>query len=129
MTQPKTILTAAHAICPHLATLLDAETAQQVDRELRSLLIQAEAGQSVETSITEVLRQHEPTQAWMRRYLKGETPDQITRSMQFPSGNAAPSPATTTFKCPHCDYTDTVPQVGMIPEPCPNHPNVSLIAA
>lgn len=36
MTQPKIILTAAHAICPHLATLLDAETAQQVDRELRS---------------------------------------------------------------------------------------------
>ena len=43
MTQPKTVLPTAHTIRPYLTTLLDPETAQQVDQQLQTLLTQAES--------------------------------------------------------------------------------------
>ena len=122
MTQPKTILTAARDIRPHLATLLDPETAQQVDQQLQTLLAQAESGQPVEIPITEVLRHLEPTQQWIRRYLKGENPDQITRSISGYSGLAGdPSlQSATKYVCPHSDYTWYREDNSPIPL-CPTH--------
>ena len=117
MTQPKTILTAAQAIRPYLFSLLDSDTAQQIDGQLQDLLTQAESGQNVENQITELLRRPEPTQAWMRRYIKGENPEQITRSISGYSslagdsaigysgldGEEAPRLAFQ-YICSHCGY-------------------------
>ena len=131
MTQPKTILTAAHTIRPYLTALLDLETAQQVDQQLQTLLTQAEAGQSVETPITEVLRHLEPTQEWMRRYLKGENPEQITRSISGYSGFVGdPSlQAATKYVCPHNNCTKTWYREDTSPIPlCPTH-LIALIPA
>nr|WP_290225483.1 hypothetical protein [Trichocoleus desertorum] len=124
MTQPKTILTAAHDIRPHLTTLLDPETAQQVEQQLQTLLTQAESGQSVEISITEVLRHLEPTQEWTRRYLKGENPEQITRSISGYSGLVGDprSQSATKYVCPHNNCPETWYRENNSTIPlCPNH--------
>ena len=129
MTPSNTILTAAHDIRPHLTILLDPETAQKVDQQLQTLLTQAESGQSVEIPITEVLRSLEPTQEWMRRYFKGENPEQITRSISGYSGLAG-DPAlqsATKYVCPHNDYTWYREDSSPIPL-CPNH-HIALIPA
>lgn len=127
MTPPKTVLAAAHALRIHLGTLLDADTAPKVEAQLTDLLNQAATGQTVDTELTELLRQHAPTREWVQRYRQGEKPDHITRSMQSPSGDPSPVPSSLSFKCPHCDYTDTLPQLGMTPDPCPDHPDAELM--
>jgi hypothetical protein len=129
MTQSKSILAAAQDIRPHLAALLNPEIAQDVDSQLQTLLTQAEFGQSVEIKITETLRNHQSTQEWMRRYLKGEHPVLITRSISSYSGlpgDSAPSVATK-YVCPHNDYTWYQEDTNAIPL-CPNH-LVPLITA
>ncbi|MBD2326240.1 hypothetical protein [Alkalinema sp. FACHB-956] len=126
MTQSK-ILLAAQEIRPHLASLLDPETAQTVDRQLQTLLTQAESGQAVEIQITELLRNHTTTREWMRRYLKGEDPVGITRSFNLP-GNPAPVTNPLIYRCPKCDYITDIPFVGITPDPCPDHPTVALIS-
>ncbi len=122
MTQPRTITDAAHAIRSELSTLLDSATAEQVDQRLQILLTQTKPGQSVELLITEELRQFESTRAWMKRYLKGENPDQITRSLGDSrlAGNEALQPATK-YVCPiGDDYTWY--REGNEPIPlCPTH--------
>jgi hypothetical protein len=129
MTQPKTILTAAQAIRPHLSSLLDPDTAERIDRELYYLLAQAESGQNVENQITELLRQPEPTQSWMRRYFKGEKPEEITRSSSSYSnlaGDPALQPAPR-YVCPRCDSSWYREDNEPIPE-CPNH-HIPLVPA
>jgi len=124
MTQPKTILTAAHAIRPHLATLLDEVTAQQLDQQLQTLLTQAESEQSVEIPITEVLRDLEPTRKWVQLYLEGENPDQITRSISGYS-NLPGDPilqSATKYVCSHNGCTETWYREDNKPIPlCPTH--------
>jgi HPt (histidine-containing phosphotransfer) domain-containing protein len=110
-TQPRTVIAAAHAIRPNLPTLLNAETAQQVqqlDQRLQDLLTQAESGQlseqSAEALITEELRQFDPTRVWMRRYREGENPEQITRSLSYSGlgGDPTLQPATK-YVCPQAN--------------------------
>lgn len=122
MTQLRTVLTAAHAIRPCLATLLDPETAQQVDLQLQTLLTQAESGQVVELQIIEALRSHPHTKAWLQRYLEGETLDQITRSIGSYSGLPGDSslPPAVKYVCPHNDYTWYREDNSEIPL-CPTH--------
>jgi hypothetical protein len=120
-----TILNAAHTIKPILPELLDPETATQVDQKLETLLTQAAAGQSIENQITETLRAHETTQTWMRRYLKGEAPADITRSMSGLPGNMEARPRKPEYQCPEChkQYAE-LPQ-SRIPT-CPDHPHQPL---
>jgi hypothetical protein len=120
------ILEAAQMLRPILPQLLDSESAQSVDLQLAQLLNQTDLDENTQVDrILDLVGYYPATKSWLDEFLKTVQ----TRGYSGLQGNAAPSPATTTFKCPYCDYTDTVPQVGMIPEPCPNHPNVSLIAA
>lgn len=124
MTQSKTPLTAAAEIRPHLPALLDPETAQAVDAQLQTLLSQVESGKSVENQITETLRQYEPTQAWIKRYLKGENPDQITRSIQLP-GNSPAISSSLEYQCQECGKSLKSPQVGIQPK-CLDHPKAQV---
>lgn len=119
MTQSRTVTDAARAILPELPTLLDPETAKQVAQRLQVLLTQSESGQSVDHLITEELRQLEPTRSWMKRYLKGESPDQITRSLGDSrlAGDERLPPATL-YVCPQ-DNGCTEPWYREIHEPIP----------
>jgi hypothetical protein len=109
MTQSKTPVSAAQAIRPHLPELLDLETAQAIDNQLEILLAQAESGQSIENQITETLRQYQPTQTWTKRYLKGENPDLITRSLQSPAGNPSDIPPPKDNEPPFVGMPPTPP--------------------
>ncbi len=119
------ILNAAHTIKPILPELLDPETAAQVDRQLQTLLTQADAGQSIDNQIIETLRAHETTQTWMRRYLKGESPADITRSMSGLPGEKAATPRKHTHFCPVCNLTYAETFVGESLK-CDDHPNETL---
>jgi hypothetical protein len=119
------ILEAAQTLRPILPQLLDAESAQSVDHQLTQLLNQTELDENTQVDcILDIVEHHPETKSWLDDFLQTVQ----TRGYSGLQGNAAPSPATTTFKCPYCDHTDTVPQSGMIPEPCPNHPTVALIS-
>jgi hypothetical protein len=120
-----TILNAAYTIKPLLPELLDTETAAQVAQQLETLLTQAAAGQLIDNQITEVLRAHETTQTWMRRYLKGEAPADITRSISGLPGNMEARPRKPEYQCPEChkQYAE-LPQ-SRIPT-CPDHPHQPL---
>jgi hypothetical protein len=119
------ILNAAHTIKPILPELLDPETATQVDRQLQTLLTQAETGQSIEHQITETLRAHENTQTWMRRYLKGEIPADITRSISGLPGDKTTTPRKHTHFCPVCNLTYAEIFIGDSLK-CDAHPNEIL---
>ena len=124
MTQFKAIL-AAQAICPVLPELLDPETAAEIDRKLQTLLTQTETGQTLNNQITEILCEHETTQTWMRRYLKGETPADITRSIVNSGGNMSAQSRKPTHQCPECNATKAELSNGRIPT-CDAHPHVTL---
>jgi hypothetical protein len=124
MTHSKYILT-AHAIRPILPELLDPETALEIDRQLQSLLTQAEAGASIDNQIIETLREHEKTQTWMGRYLKGEAPEEIWRSIVGLAGNMGAQPRKPEYQCPECNTTKAELPQGRIPK-CDNHPNETL---
>ena len=124
MTQFKAIL-AAQAIRPVLPELLDSETATEIDRKLQTLLTQTETGQTINNQITEILCEHETTQTWMRRYLKGETPADITRSIVNLAGNMDAQPRKPAYQCPECNATKAELPQGRIPK-CDAHPHATL---
>ena len=63
--------TAASAIRPYLAQLLDAPIAQAVDRQLQTLLdLEVDA----QEAFVELLNQHKETREWLRLYLKQAVP-------------------------------------------------------
>ena len=124
MTQFKAIL-AAQAIRPVLPELLDPETAAEIDRKLQTLLTQTEIGQTINNQVTEILCEHETTQTWMRRYLKGETPADITRSIVNLAGNMDAQPRKPAYQCPECNATKAELPQGRIPK-CDAHPHATL---
>jgi|GEM_PF-1523704 len=124
MTQFKAIL-AAQAIRPVLPELLDPETAAEIDRKLQTLLTQTETGQTINNQITEILCEHETTQTWMRRYLKGETPAEITRSIVNLAGEKKATLRKHTHFCPVCNLTYPEIFVGDSMK-CDYHPKETL---
>jgi ssDNA-binding Zn-finger/Zn-ribbon topoisomerase 1 len=124
MTQFKAIL-AAQAIRPVLPELLDPETAAEIDRKLQILLTQTEIEQTINNQITEILREHETTQTWMRHYLKGETPEEITRAIVGLAGNMDAHSRKPEYQCPKCNTTKAELPQGRIPK-CDAHPNATL---
>jgi TPP-dependent indolepyruvate ferredoxin oxidoreductase alpha subunit len=120
-----TILNAAHTIKLILPELLDPETAAQVDQQLETLLTQEENGQLVEYQITKILRTHETTQTWMGRYLEGEAPADITRSISELAGNKTATPRKHTHFCPVCNLTYAEIFIGDSLK-CDAHPNEIL---
>jgi hypothetical protein len=119
------ILNAAHTIKLILPELLDPETAAQVDQQLETLLTQAETGQLVEYQITKILRAHKSTKTWMGRYLEGEAPADITRSISELVGNKTATPRKHTHFCPVCNLTYAEIFIGDSLK-CDAHPNEIL---
>lgn len=66
----KAIIEAVREILNHLAELLG-ENYGEVEKELKTLLHQAESGESIEQPVRRLLRQHESTRQWMEKRLKG----------------------------------------------------------
>ncbi len=110
MPTPESIIAAAQAIRSELPALLPPETAAEYDRQILTLLTQIAANQAQPTQLSQLLRQSEPTRQWMQRYLQGEAPAEITRSISYSgmAGDPALQPAPK-YVCPHsdCPHNDT----------------------
>ena len=124
MLTPEQILQLAQAIQPKLHTLLPADTAATIHNQLTDLMTQARQGKAVAGEIVQILS----SQAALRSELENLT-DTIDHSRKLDplAGQPPLVPATSCFKCPHCDYTDVIPQSSMKPDPCPDHPDAELI--
>jgi len=122
MFTPEEILQIAQAIQPRLQELLPSDIAETIDRQLTDHLAQANAGESVAQEILDLLN----TQEALRPYLGIAIETAIPKHYEPLGGEPPPFASSLTYKCPECDYTDTIPQQGMTPEPCPDHPNAIL---
>jgi hypothetical protein len=120
------ILQAAIAIQTELSTLLDPETAAQFQAQLRLLLHQVRAGEANLLDLKEHLTELPSTRQWFLQHYPPQAATDTTRSNTQLDGNKAATPSELTYQCPDCKYTDEVPQAGMKPEPCPDHPNSEL---
>lgn len=115
MTDNLSILETALAIRPHLCQLLDAEAGEQMRQQLDQLLQQAQAGESVENLIWDLLTDTRATRTWVTQF-------QQTNQKNF---NSLPGPiseiSARKFKCPHCDYTWSRDRIGRPTPLCPTH--------
>ena len=118
MPQISDFLDAARTIRPLLPTLVDTETAQQIDRQLASTLNHSTTDdRTTAKAIRDILQSYSATQAWLTEFLKTE-PTQ--RSFQSLLGGLDPQSATK-YVCPKGnDYTRYREANEEIPL-CPTH--------
>ncbi|RCJ24597.1 hypothetical protein A6S26_18870 [Nostoc sp. ATCC 43529] len=108
MTDNFSILETALAIRPHLSQLLGAEAGEQMRQELDELLQQAQAGESVEDSIWELLTDTRATRNWVTQFQDRNATQKGYSSLPGKiSDISAPE-----FKCPLCDYTMSRARIG-----------------
>jgi hypothetical protein len=87
MSTDNSIIDAAQAILPALPKLLPAETAADFDRQIRILLSEVQSNQTQPTQLLDFLCKFDTTREWIDRYLDGENPADIIRSLQTPAGD------------------------------------------
>lgn len=120
MYKPDHILEAARTIRPCLSQLVGAETAATLDAQLADLLAQAQAGQSIDNRILELLADEDPTREWLSDFLQDQQqPEHLRNFSPLPGHPSIVSAAK--FICPQGDYTWYRPRVGIEPPPCPTH--------
>ena len=117
MTDNFSILETALAIRPHLSQLLGMEAAEQMRQELDQLLQQAQAGESVEDSIWDLLTDTRATRDWVTQFQQTNISQKGSdKPPGFISEISAPE-----FKCPQCDYTWSRDRIGRATPFCPTH--------
>ncbi len=121
MTDNLSILETALAIRPNLSELLDTEAGEQISQQLDQLLQQAQAGDSVENSIWDLLTHTRTTRNWVTQF---QQTNANQKGSNKPPGNISEIPAPK-FKCPRCDYTWSRNHIGRPTPLCPTH-NVPL---
>jgi hypothetical protein len=110
MSNDNSIIAAAQAILTELPKLLPSETAADFDRQIRTLLSEVQSNQTQPTKLLDFLCQSDTTREWIDRYLEGENPMEITRSIQSPAGNPTDVPPPPP---------DEPPFIGMPSPPTP----------
>lgn len=121
MTDNLSILETALAIRPHLWQLLGTEAGEQVRQQLDQLLQQAQAGESVENLIWELLTDTRAARNWVTQFQQSNATQRGFNSLP---GNPSEISARE-FKCPQCDYTWSRDRIGRPTPLCPIH-NVPL---
>ncbi len=115
MTDNLSILETALAIRPHLSKLLGFEEGEQMRQQLDQLLQQAQAGESVEDPIWDLLTDTEATCTWVTQF-------QQTNQKNFNSLPGSISEISARkFKCPLCDYTWSRDRIGRPTPLCEVH--------
>jgi transposase len=115
MTDHLSILEIALTIRPYLSKLLGVEAGEQMRQQLDQLLHQAQAGESVEDVIWDLLTDARATRTWITQF------QQTTQkgSNQLPGQISAIT--APQFKCPLCDYSWSRQRSGLLTPLCPNH--------
>jgi hypothetical protein len=119
MSQSRDLLDGARSIRPFLANLLGAD-ADNVDRALADLLVQARAGQHVEKQIADLLAIRESTRAWMSGYLARRKAGIRFGGYEAPPGDPSPI-AALLYTCPEDDYIWPRRAAGQQIPHCPTH--------
>ncbi len=115
MTDNLSSIETALAIRPHLSELLGTEAGEQMRQQLDQLLQQAQAGESVETPIWDLLTDTRATRTWVTQF-------QQTNQKNFNSLPGSISEISARkFKCPLCDYTWSRDRIGSPTPLCPTH--------
>ncbi|MBW4661059.1 MAG: hypothetical protein KME15_20480 [Drouetiella hepatica Uher 2000/2452] len=123
------ILEAARSIRPFLAEQLEAEAAARVDLQLADLLARANAGETVDNLILELLAETDSTREWMFAFLQKQALPESTRESTKgfnPLPGQGSAIAAPKYVCPEGDYIWYRPRVGVEPPLCPTH-NVPLV--
>ena len=99
------IVKAAHAICPQLNQLLEAEDAKVVEQQLNQLLTQSETGDAVDNPILNLLGDYEATGKWIEHFLNNKRPpsdnDQGSRGLYSSlAGDSQMPPTMEIYTCP-----------------------------
>jgi hypothetical protein len=119
MYTPQEILNAAAIISPILPQLLNSSDAVKVQEQLDLAIV----GKDIE-QIWQILDQYPQTQRWRNKHFD---PSLIrVRSGSNLKGDMVAQASGLIYACPHCDYRDVVFLLGMEPDPCPRHPDVTL---
>ncbi|MBD2060476.1 hypothetical protein H6F88_31530 [Oculatella sp. FACHB-28] len=113
---PEDILECARSIRPSLPSLLGSD-ATQVDQQLADLLAQAQAGESVDTQILELLKSNPNTFQWIKEFLSSA---QVSRGFERLPGGSGAVPAQK-YVCPQGDYVWYRRSVGISVPTCPTH--------
>lgn len=123
---PDEICRAARAIQPYLSELLDAPSAQQLERQLEGLLSQSSLEQGSPSEISRLLLTHKATQDWIKLYLEEQYPaEDILKALRiyYPLSGLKNPVESPRYVCPvekcHQDWyrhdrKDTIPK-------CPIH--------
>jgi rubrerythrin len=109
------IMECAFSIRPYLTNLLGTE-AEEIERNLASLLERADYGEKVDHLILHLLRQHMSTREWARRYI-----GKHLRDYQQTGGNSGLVRASAKYFCPHCGYSWVQQFAGERPPLCKKH--------
>jgi len=115
------ILDAARAIRPFLAELVGL-AAEDIDRDLATLLEQAASGVDVEDRILELLSQPAAIREWTAAFLQERQPPGLRvseRSFGLPGAGSTTSPQI--FACPRGDYVWYRRSVDSLVPACPTH--------
>ncbi len=108
MTDNFSILETALAIRPELSQLLGTEAGEQMRQELDQLLQQAQAGESVENSIWDLLTDTRATRNWVTQFQQTSATQKGFNPL---AGNISEISARE-FKCPLCDETWSRDRIG-----------------
>ncbi|MBW4475140.1 MAG: hypothetical protein KME45_32885 [Stenomitos rutilans HA7619-LM2] len=113
---PEDVLECTRSIRPFLPSLLGAE-AEQIDQQLAGLLVQAQAGESVDIQILELLKSNPDTFQWIKEFLSAKP---LSRGYErLPGGSGAVS--AQKYLCPQGDYVWYRRSAGIPIPTCPTH--------
>ncbi|MEH2050402.1 hypothetical protein [Nostoc sp.] len=121
MTNNVSIFETALAIRPHLSQLLGTEAGEQMRQQLDQLLKQAQAGESIEDSIWDLLTDTRATRNWVTQFQQTNG----TQKGFNPLAGDISEISARQFKCPQCDYTWSRDRIGRPTPLCEVH-NVPL---
>ena len=119
MTDNLSIRETALAIRPWLSQLLGTEAGEKMRQQLDQLLQQAEAGESVENYIWDLLTDTRATRNWVTQF---QQPNQ--KGFNSLPGSISEISAPK-FKCPFCDKTWSRDRIGRPTPICKQH-NIPL---
>lgn len=100
---PDEICKAAKAIQPYIVELLDAPSAQRLERQLEGLLLESSLKQGSHTQLFSLLDESEPTRDWVRLYLEEQCPaEDILKALRvyYPLPGVKNSVESPRYVCP-----------------------------
>ena len=92
-----------------------------LQKKLDALLARAQDGERVDIQIVDLLSADAEASEWMRQALFGGPGQARHRRYDRPGGELGSILATSSWKCPKCDFSYSLSRAGRPVPPCPKH--------